>query len=63
MDVSMSKDEKHWTKKWEVSLIALENDVGKRYKVTRKIVELGVSETRLFRSKKDAQDLFNEWLE
>jgi hypothetical protein len=53
---------KHETKKWEVSIIELQNGVGKRYKVTRKIPELSVSETKFFRSKKTAIQKFNEWL-
>ncbi len=53
---------KHLVKKWEVSIMELENNIGKKYKVTRRILELSVSETRIFRDKKKAKELFDEWL-
>jgi hypothetical protein len=55
-------DEKHFTKKWEVSLIKLVEGNETKYKVTRKIPELSVSETLIFRSKKKAIKKFEEWL-
>ncbi|MBI4154755.1 hypothetical protein HY498_01575 [Candidatus Woesearchaeota archaeon] len=48
--------------KREVSLLVL-RDNGKMYKVTRRIPELTVSETRMFKTKKEARKQFNEWLE
>jgi hypothetical protein len=48
--------------KWEVSMIELEGSEGKQYKVTRRISELSVSETKVFRSKEDAIKQFEEWL-
>ena len=47
---------------WEVSIIELENNIGKKYKVTRKIPELSVSETKIFRSKQKAKEQLEEWL-
>ncbi len=58
----MEKSEKHLNKKWEISIIELQNSKGKKYKVTRRLPELGVSETRIFSSKKEAKQLFDEWL-
>ena len=58
----MEKSKEHLTKKWEVSIIELENDIGKKYKVTRRISDMSVSETKVFRSKEDAKNQFDEWL-
>ena len=49
--------------KKEVSIIEIENDIGKKYKVTRRIPGASVSETKVFRSKEDAKKQFEEWLE
>ena len=48
--------------KWEVSISELENSEGLKYKVTRRIAELSVAETRMFRTKKEATKQFDEWL-
>ena len=48
--------------KKEISIIEIENDIGKKYKVTRRIPELSISETRVFRSKEEAKKQFDEWL-
>ena len=56
------RQEKHIAKKWEVSIIEIENDIGKKYKVTRRIPEVSVAETKVFRSKEDAKKQFDEWL-
>ncbi len=40
----------------------IENDVGRKFKVTKRIPELSISETKIFRSKKKAKEKFNEWL-
>ena len=53
---------KHFTKKWEVSIIEIENKVGKKYKVTKRIPEMSVAETKVFRTKEDAKKQFEEWL-
>jgi len=55
-------DEKHITKKWEVSIIEIENSIGKKYKVIRRIPEMLVAETKIFRSKEEAKKQFDEWL-
>ena len=49
--------------KWEVSIIELEDDIGKRYKVTRRIAPLSVAETKFFRSKEEAMKQLKEWLQ
>lgn len=49
-------------KKWEVSIMELQNSVGKKFKVTRRLPELSVSETKIFRTKRSAKKKFNEWL-
>ena len=59
----MDKIKKHPIKKWEVSIIEVENRIGKKYKVTRRVPELSVAETKVFRSKEDAKKQFEEWLE
>ena len=45
--------------KWEVTMTKFAEHF---YKVTRMIPELGVSETRVFTSKKEAQKQFEKWL-
>jgi len=47
--------------KWEVSIIELKEN-GKRYKVTRRIHGMSVSETKLFKSKEEALKQLEEWL-
>lgn len=39
------------------------DEMGKKYKVTRRLPELSVAETKIFRSKKEAIKQLNEWLE
>ncbi len=45
-------------KKWEVSIIEIENSIGKKYKVMKRIPEMSVAETKVFRSKEDAKKQF-----
>ena len=59
----MPKIKKHPTKKWEVSIIELENGKGKKFKVTRRIPAMYIAETKIFNSKEKALKQFNEWLE
>jgi len=61
--MQMRRAKKHPVKKWEVSIIEIRNDVGKSYKVTRKIPEMSVAETKMFSSKKKAKRQFDEWLQ
>lgn len=56
------KIKKHPTKKWEVSLLQLRDGSSKKFKVTRRLPELAVAETRLFTSKKKAKKQFDDWL-
>ncbi len=58
----MSDIKKHFTKKWEVSVIELQNHEGSKFKVTRRLPEIAVSETKVFRTKDDAKKQFEEWL-
>lgn len=53
---------KHKFKKWIVSLIEVKDSKGSLYKITRRIPELSVSEIILFRSKKEAEKQFEDWL-
>jgi len=58
----MNKIKEHIAKKWEVSIIELKNDGAKKFKVTRRIPELSVAETKFFRTKEEAKKQFDEWL-
>jgi len=58
----MIKTKKHLVKKWEVSFIKLSDGKEKRFKVTRRIPDLSISETRIYKSKKEAKKRFDEWL-
>lgn len=48
--------------KWEVSIIELKGSKRKRYKVTRRMPQLKVAETKVFISKKKALAQLQEWL-
>jgi hypothetical protein len=54
---------KRSNKKWEVTIIAIDEKGNKIYKVTRRFPEMLVAETKVFRTKKAAIAKFNEWLE
>ncbi len=58
----MKNMKKHQYKKWEVSIIEIEYNKKKKYKVTRRLPELTVAETRIFDSKEKAIEQFTEWL-
>ncbi|MBI3037056.1 hypothetical protein HYY73_04905 [Candidatus Woesearchaeota archaeon] len=62
-NVCGEKSEEAFNKKWEISLAELENSIGKLFKVTRRLPEMSIAETKLFRAKKEAVRQFNEWLE
>jgi len=49
--------------KWEVSIIELQENGKKKFKVTRRVPYLSVSETKVFESKEEAKKQFDEWLE
>jgi len=55
-------EEENLTKGWEISIMELQNHVGTKFKVTRRLPELLVSETKVFRSKIDAKKQIEEWL-
>ena len=59
----MKETKKHQTKKWEISIMEIENNEGKKYKVTRRLPEMSVAETKIFNSKEKARRQFNEWLQ
>jgi len=61
--LKMSKTKKHYVKKWEISFIELQSPLGKKFKVTRRLPNLLVAETKVFRSKKKAKKQFDDWLE
>tara|TARA_Y100000034_G_scaffold133703_1_gene199968 strand:- start:3533 stop:3763 length:231 start_codon:yes stop_codon:yes gene_type:complete len=48
-------------KKWEVSIMEI-RDNGARFKVTRRVPEMGVAETKLFNTKEEAKQQFDQWL-
>jgi len=58
----MAKSKKHLSKKWWISIMELHNSKGKKYVVTRRLPELFIAETKTFRSKKKAKELFDMWL-
>ena len=58
----MAQVKKHITKKWEVSIVELKNNGNKKFKVTRRIPELSVAETKFFKTKEEAKEQFEEWL-
>ncbi len=49
--------------KWEVSILEIENTIGKKYKVTRRLSDSSIAETIIFRLKEDAIKKFQEWLQ
>lgn len=59
----MNEIRKHPLKKWEVSIIELQYETELKYKVTRRLPELNVAETKIFASKEEARKQFEEWLE
>ena len=56
-------EKENQTKKWEISIIEFESDNGMIYKVTRRLPDFSVAETKVFFSKEEAKKQFNEWLE
>ena len=53
---------KHPFKKWEVSMSEFETSNGPEWKVTRRLPELTVAETKVFKSKEEAIKQYEEWL-
>jgi len=58
----MRNHKNHLTKKWEVQITEFENGAGKKYKVTKRMPELSVAETKIFKTKEEAMKQFDEWL-
>lgn len=58
----MTPTEKHPYLNWEVSIMELPDKEGIKYKVTRRLTELNVAETKVFRSKEEAKSQFEQWL-
>lgn len=56
------KNQKHPVKKWVVSISEYKENEKTLFKVTRRIPELSVSETKVFDSKEEAKKQFEEWL-
>lgn len=54
---------KHIMKKWEISLIELQTNGNKKYKVTRRIAYLQVNETKFFDTKEEAKNQIDFWLQ
>lgn len=53
---------KHPIKKWIVSISEYKKNEKSVFKVTRRIPELSVSETKIFNTKEEAKKQFEEWL-
>ncbi len=49
-------------RKWEISILEFENGEGKKYKVTKRVPDVSVAETKVFNSKDEAKKQFDEWL-
>jgi hypothetical protein len=47
---------------WEVTIMEFEDAEGKKYKVTRRMPEMLVAETKIFKTKEAARKQFEEWL-
>ena len=56
------KSKIHPVKNWEISIIIMETDEGKKYKVTKRVPELAVSETKIFNNLTEAEKQFTGWL-
>ena len=57
------KTKEGFRKKWEVSIIELQNKEGKKFKVTRRFPSMSVAETKVFKTKEEAKKQFKDWLE
>ena len=54
--------QKHPFQKWEVSIIEIHEENEIKYKVTRRLADLAVAETKVFSTKEEAKQQFEEWL-
>ena len=58
----MDETRKSSTTRWEVSILEIQENNKILYKITRRIPELNVAETKIFSSKIKAKEQFLEWL-
>ena len=58
----MTPIREHPFKKWEVSIMEIHQNGSVVYKVTRRLAEMEVAETKIFGSKEKAKEQFDEWL-
>lgn len=58
----MEETQKHPVKKWEVSIMEIQDEEGVKFKVTRRLTEMSVAETKVFNSKEEAKRQFDQWL-
>ena len=58
----MAEIKQHPFKKWEVSIMEIQEGRNLKYKVTRRIAQLSVAETKIFQSKEEAKKQFELWL-
>lgn len=58
----MGEIQTHPTKRWEISLIKLDDDIAVHYKVTRRLPMMAVAETRIFSTLEEAKNQFEAWL-
>ena len=50
-------------KEWEITILQFKNHEGIKFKVTRRLPNMSVAETKIFRTKEEAQEQINKWLE
>ena len=48
--------------KWEISIIELKKNGETKYKVTRRLPEMSVAETKIFDTKEEALNKIQDWL-
>ena len=60
IEIKTEQEEVSGMIKWEVSIIELKDNVS-RFKVTRRIPDMKVAETKMFDSKEEAILQFEEW--
>ena len=58
----MNIEQKHPTRRWEVSIVKMHDNGNEFYKVTRRLAEMSVAETQVFPTKEEAKQQFEEWL-
>ena len=54
--------QQHPFQKWEVSIMEIKENNIIKYKVTKRLPEMSVAETKIFSSKEDALHQVKEWL-